>query len=128
IGINRTEDTWLNSAEPFKVVSWLGYDDPAEKYGLRMTGIYSAAVNHVDDTTNQGKLFRPDAWFTMDLSVYWKPTDTFTVNAGLNNIFDEKYWSWSSARRGMGISVAVRRMIAAQLPARIFISHSRKYF
>ncbi|NJM38416.1 MAG: TonB-dependent receptor, partial [Akkermansiaceae bacterium] len=100
IGINRTEDTWLNSAEPFKVVSWLGYDDPAEKYGLRMTGIYSAAVNHVDDTTNQGKLFRPDAWFTMDLSVYWKPTDTFTVNAGLNNIFDEKYWSWSSARRG----------------------------
>jgi hemoglobin/transferrin/lactoferrin receptor protein len=102
IGINRTDDTWLNSTEPWKTVAWIGYDDPAEKFGVRLTGIYTAAVTHVDNTTNQGEFFLPPAWFTLDLSGYWKPTDTLTINAGVNNLLDEKYWSWGSVRRGNG--------------------------
>ncbi len=102
IGINRTDDTWLNSVEPWKTSTWIGYDDPDETYGVRLTGIYTAAVTRVDDTTNQGEFFRPPSWFTLDVSGYWKPTETCTLNVGVNNLLDEKYWTWGSVRRGNG--------------------------
>ncbi len=102
VGISRTDDVWLNSVEPWKTVAFVVYDDPSEKFGLRLTGIYTAAVTHVDDTTDQGDFFRPPAWFTLDLSAYWKPTDATTISAGVNNIFNEQYYMWSSVRRGGG--------------------------
>lgn len=102
VGINRTDETWLNSVEPWKTVASVGYDDPNGKFGARLTAIYTDAVTRVDDSSNQGTLYRPDSWFTLDLGAYWKPTETLTIHAGLNNIFDEKYWSWGSVRRGNG--------------------------
>lgn len=102
VGINKTDDTWLNSVEPWKTVGWVGYDAPDQRYGVRLTAVHSAAVSHVDDTTSQNRFFRPPAWTTLDMAAYWKPTDDLTLNAGVNNLFDEKYWSWSSVRRGNG--------------------------
>jgi hemoglobin/transferrin/lactoferrin receptor protein len=102
IGNNLTNQVPLNSVDPWRTSSFLGYEDPAGDYGFRFSGIYSAAVTQVDDTTNQGTFFRPPAWFTLDLALWWQPTETLSVHAGINNLFDEKYWSWSSARRGNG--------------------------
>lgn len=102
IGISRTDDRWLNSIEPWKTVAWLGYQAPSDRYGLRLTGTYTAAVTHVDDSTNQGDFFRPPAWFTLDLTAHYKPTDFTTVSAGVNNLFNESYYRWSSVRRGGG--------------------------
>jgi hemoglobin/transferrin/lactoferrin receptor protein len=102
VGINRTDDTWLNSIEPWKTVAFVGYDDPEGRFGARLTGIYTDEVTRVDDTTNQTEFYRPPAWFTLDLGVFWRPQETLTIHAGLNNIFDEKYWAWGSVRRGGG--------------------------
>jgi len=102
VGLNRTEHTWLNSVEPWKTVAFVGYEDPGGKFGARLTGIYTDEVTRVDDTTNQTELYRPPAWFTLDLGAYWRPQETLTINVGLNNIFDEKYWAWGSVRRGGG--------------------------
>lgn len=102
VGISRTDDVWLNTSEPWKTVGWLSYDDPSGRFGARLTGIYTAAVTHVDDTTTQGEFFRPPAWFTLDLTAWWKPTDTTTISAGVNNIFNEQYYVWSNIRRGGG--------------------------
>lgn len=102
IGTNLTDDVPLNSIEPWKTAGFIGYEDPNGKFGARFTGIYTAAVDRVDDTTNQGTFFRPPAWFTLDLAAWWQPTEDISVHAGLNNIFDEKYWSWGSVRRGNG--------------------------
>lgn len=102
IGTNRTDDLPLNSIEPWKTVGFLGYDSPAGNYGFRFAGTYTAAVDRTNDTTDQGRFFRPGEWFTLDFGGYWKPTDTLTVNAGVNNLFDEKYWNWGSVRRGNG--------------------------
>lgn len=102
VGINRSDSTWLNTVEPWKSVASIGYDDPAGRFGARLTGVYTDEVTRVDDNTNQGDFYRPPAWFTLDLSAYWRPTDTVIIHAGLNNIFDEKYWSWGSVRRGGG--------------------------
>ncbi|WAC18140.1 TonB-dependent hemoglobin/transferrin/lactoferrin family receptor [Luteolibacter sp. SL250] len=102
VGINRSDSTWLNTVEPWKSVASIGYDDPAGRFGARLTGVYTDEVTRVDDNTNQGDFYRPPAWFTLDLSAYWRPADTVIIHAGLNNIFDEKYWSWGSVRRGGG--------------------------
>ena len=102
IGSNLTDDVPLNSIEPWKTAAFIGYEDPQGLFGARLTGLYTAAVDRVDDTTNQGSFFRPPAWFTLDLAAWWQPTETVSVHAGLNNLFDEKYWGWSSVRRGNG--------------------------
>ncbi len=102
VGISRTDDVWLNTTEPWKTVGWLSYDDPSGCFGARLTGIYTAAVTHVDDTTDQGEFFRPPSWCTLDLTAWWKPTDTTTISAGVNNIFNEQYYVWSNIRRGGG--------------------------
>ncbi len=100
IGRNETDHTWLNSVEPWKSSAFLGYDHPDEKFGVRLTGTYVDRVRHVDDTIPEtGSLYRPEAYFVVDLGGYWKPTDTLTINGGINNLLDEKYWSWSSSRR-----------------------------
>jgi len=102
IGNNLTDDVPLNSVEPWKTAGFLGYEDPDGKFGTRLTGIYTAEVKRVDDTTNQTEFFRPPAWFTLDLAAWWQPSESVAIHAGLNNIFDEKYWSWGSVRRGNG--------------------------
>ncbi len=102
IGNNLTDDVPLNTIEPWKTVGFFGYADPDGRYGARLTGTYVAEVKRVDDTTNQGTFFRPPAWFTLDLAAWWQPTETLSIHAGFNNILDEKYWQWSSVRRGNG--------------------------
>ena len=102
IGTNLTDDVPLNSVEPWKTAGFAGYEDPEGRFGARLTGVYTAAVERVDDTTNQETFFRPPSWFTLDLAAWWQPTETVAIHAGVNNIFDEKYWAWGSVRRGNG--------------------------
>jgi len=102
IGNNLSDDVPLNSIEPWKTAGFIGYEDPEGVFGARMTGLHTAAVDRVDDTTNQGAFFRPPAWFTLDLAAWWQPSETVAIHAGINNLFDEKYWAWGSVRRGNG--------------------------
>ena len=34
----------------------------------------------------------------VDLTTYYKPTDKITINAGVFNLLDEKYWIWNNVR------------------------------
>lgn len=101
-GENQTKDTSINTVEPWKTVGWIGYQESQAKYGARLIGTYTAAVTRTDDMTMNGRMFRPPAWFTLDIVAWWKPTDGLTLNAGVNNIFDEEYWNWGTVRRGGG--------------------------
>ncbi len=101
-GIDREEDKWLNSIEPWKSVAWLGYTSPEETAGVRLTGTYVGSVKHIDDSN--GELFLPPSYFSLDVSGFWKINDNLTLQAGINNILDEQYWQWSSTRRNGGHS------------------------
>lgn len=101
-GENQTKDTALNTVEPWKTVGWVGWQEANNKYGARMLGTYTAAVTRTDDTTMNGRMFHPPAWFTLDLVAWWRPTEDLTINSGMNNIFDEQYWNWSTVRRSGG--------------------------
>ncbi len=102
VGNNKTDGQPLNSVEPFQAIGFLGYDDPDGGFGGRLTGTWTDAVSRVDDTTSQGAFLRPPSWFALDLGLYWKPSDTLTIHAGVKNLLDDKYWAWSSVRRGGG--------------------------
>jgi len=99
-GIDRERDEWLNSIEPWKNIAWIGYTSPDENYGARLTGTYVAKVSKVDET--RGELFLPPAYFILDLSAYWVISENLTLNGGVNNLTNEKYWLWSGSRRAGG--------------------------
>nr|WP_246418106.1 TonB-dependent hemoglobin/transferrin/lactoferrin family receptor [Haloferula luteola] len=101
-GTNLTDHLPLNSIEPVQAIAHIGYENPSGTFGTRLTGTWTAAVDRVDNTTNQGNYFLPPSWFTLDLGMWWQPVEDFQVHLGLNNLLDEKYWSWGSVRRGNG--------------------------
>ncbi|QUE49336.1 TonB-dependent hemoglobin/transferrin/lactoferrin family receptor [Luteolibacter ambystomatis] len=101
-GENQTKGTALNTVDPWKTVGWIGYQEPDAKYGAKLLGTYTAAVTRTDDTTMNGRMFRPPAWFTLDIVAWYHPIESVTLNAGVNNLFNEKYWNWSTVRRGGG--------------------------
>ncbi|MDB6077672.1 MAG: outer rane heme receptor [Akkermansiaceae bacterium] len=101
-GENQTKNKPINTVEPWKTVGWIGYEDVNGKYGSRLLGTYTAAVTRTDDTTMNGRMFHPPSWFTLDLVAWWRPVEGLTLNAGLNNIFDEEYYNWGTVRRSGG--------------------------
>lgn len=102
IGDNLTIDQPINTVEPWKAIAYIGYADPEGVFGTRLIGTYTGAVTRTDDTTMNGEYYHPDAWFTLDVVAWWKPISGLTLNAGINNIFDEQYYNWSTVRRGGG--------------------------
>jgi hemoglobin/transferrin/lactoferrin receptor protein len=41
--------------------------------------------------------FAPPSYTVLDLGMSWKQAN-WSLNANLNNVFDQKYWRWSDAR------------------------------
>ncbi|MBV8045937.1 MAG: TonB-dependent hemoglobin/transferrin/lactoferrin family receptor [Paludibacterium sp.] len=87
----------LNTIEPLKALLTLAYD--AERWGG------NATVQHANGKSSSdiappanGSQFAPPAWTTMDLGAFWKPVKALTINAGINNVFNRKYWRWSDVR------------------------------
>jgi hemoglobin/transferrin/lactoferrin receptor protein len=49
---------------------------------------FSAPVSRASATT----LYKPGGWFTLDTFVNWKPRENMTLRAGVQNIFDARYF------------------------------------
>lgn len=85
-------DQPLNSVMPVKVKLGLAYD----------TGIWGANIDFTyvakkDDNDIQGKsYYNPSKNYALvDLGGYWKPTKHLSFRAGVNNLFNKKYWNWA---------------------------------
>ncbi|MGJ8657995.1 MAG: TonB-dependent hemoglobin/transferrin/lactoferrin family receptor [Akkermansiaceae bacterium] len=100
-GINNDDNTWINSIEPWKSVAWLGYTSMNEKFSSRLSATYVDSVKRVNDDDG-GPYFRPPSYFTIDLSASYQINESLSVQAGINNLFDEQYWQWSNSRRSGG--------------------------
>ncbi|MFD2159467.1 TonB-dependent hemoglobin/transferrin/lactoferrin family receptor [Rubritalea tangerina] len=97
-GIDNERNSWINSVEPWKGVSWIGYRSAEDRFGARVTGTYVGEVKHVDDSVG-GPYFRPPGYFTLDVSGYYRLSENVTLQAGVNNLLDRKYWQWGNSRR-----------------------------
>ncbi|MEA9996656.1 TonB-dependent hemoglobin/transferrin/lactoferrin family receptor [Pseudomonas sp. 10B1] len=101
----RNNDTGqpINSVNPLTGVFGLGYDQNA--YGGLLSWTVVQRKNQVDDTATvfnapdgTSSQFRSAGYGVFDLTGYYKVADDVTINAGLYNLTDKKYWSWDDVR------------------------------
>lgn len=90
----------LNTIEPWQAVFFFDYEFEKE-WGTRITGTHRSAKKTEDLDSTSG-----DVPIAGSLVVDWvgwlQINETFQLRAGLNNLTDEQYFLWSSARRGGG--------------------------
>jgi hemoglobin/transferrin/lactoferrin receptor protein len=100
-GRNDDNGQPLNSINPLTGVFGLGYDQ--DPYGAllswtlvkRQTRVDSSSFKTPDGTSTQ---FKTPGFGVLDLAGFYKVTDDVTVNAGLYNLTDKKYWQWDDVR------------------------------
>ncbi|MCX2901129.1 TonB-dependent receptor [Pseudomonas mandelii] len=100
-GRNDDSGEPLNSINPLTGVFGLGYDQ--DKYGAllswtlvkRKDRVDSTMFNTPDGTSTQ---FKTPGYGVLDLAGFYKVTDDVTVNAGLYNLTNKKYWQWDDVR------------------------------
>ena len=100
-GRNDDSGEPLNSINPLTGVFGLGYDQ--DNYGgllswtlvKRKTRVDSTSFNTPDGTSTQ---FKTPGYGVLDLAGFYKVTDDLTLNAGLYNLTDKKYWQWDDVR------------------------------
>ena len=101
----RNEDTGepINSVNPLKGVFGLGYEQ--ETYGALVSWTLVKKQDRVDKNTffspdgDQKKApFKTPGFGIVDLTGFYKVTNDVTVNGGLYNVTDKKYWNWDDVR------------------------------
>ncbi|MCQ3029195.1 TonB-dependent hemoglobin/transferrin/lactoferrin family receptor [Pseudomonas syringae] len=100
-GRNNDSGEPLNSINPLTGVFGLGYEQ--DNYGgllswtlvKRKDRVSDLEFNEPDGSSSQ---FKTPGFGVLDLSGYYKVTNDVTVNAGLYNLTDKKYWLWDDVR------------------------------
>lgn len=99
-GLNRDTGQPLNSINPLTGVLGIGYDRP--RHGGLLSWTLVNRKGRVDssrfNTPDGGTLFKTPGFGTLDLTGYYKLSDDITLNAGLYNLADKKYWLWDNVR------------------------------
>lgn len=100
-GENQDTGQPLNAVNPLKGVFGLGYE--GEQYGALLNWTVVKRKNRVDSeefhvpdgTSSQ---FKTPGFGILDLTGYYKISKDLTLNAGLYNVTDKKYWLWDDVR------------------------------
>jgi hemoglobin/transferrin/lactoferrin receptor protein len=90
----------LDSIDPVKIVGGLGYRDPSDVWGGRLTLTHSEGkdASRVSSTLCATACYRPGAFNIVDATIFWNINGNFTARAGAFNLFDIKYIWWSDVR------------------------------
>ncbi|MFK7426604.1 TonB-dependent receptor [Pseudomonas sp. Env-2] len=101
-GRNDDNGEPLNSVNPLKGVFGLGYDQ--DNYGGLVSWTVVKKQDRVDSTTFHAPdggtdgPFKTPGFGILDLTAYYKVSKDVTVNGGLYNLTDKKYWNWDDVR------------------------------
>jgi len=96
-GDNLEDDEPLDSIAPLSAVMGLGYDAPSQEWGGQLNLTWVQGKQEEDISSSKQWLATSD-YSLIDLTAYYKPTDSLTINAGLFNLTDEKYLNWNDIR------------------------------
>ncbi|WP_339470090.1 MULTISPECIES: TonB-dependent receptor [unclassified Pseudomonas] len=109
-GRNDDNGEALNSINPLKGVFGLGYDQ--DNYGGLLSWTLVKKQNRVDSTTFHAPdgsttgPFKTPGFGIVDLTAFYKVTHDVTLNGGLYNLTDKKYWNWDDVRSYDGVGEA----------------------
>lgn len=102
-GRNNDTGTQINSVNPLTGVFGLGYDQ--NTYGGLLSWTLVKRKDRVDNTEKvfnapdgTSSQFKTPGFGVFDLTGFYNVTADVTVNAGLYNLADKKYWRWDDVR------------------------------
>ncbi|WP_050480083.1 TonB-dependent hemoglobin/transferrin/lactoferrin family receptor [Herbaspirillum rhizosphaerae] len=114
--------TGLESVAPLSVVTGVRYE-PNQVWFVQSDMIYNAAKNKDDIATKTN--FVSPSFFVVDLRSGYRVNKNLSFNAGIRNLFDRKYWSWTDIR-GLSLADSATNKDAYTEPGRSF-NVSMKY-
>lgn len=82
---------------------------------------FSAPVSRVSSST----LYRPGGWFVLDAFVNWKPQENVTLRAGIQNIFDTRYFQ--NLGTGTTYAIVPTTAVAQQNPLELQVAPGRTF-
>jgi hemoglobin/transferrin/lactoferrin receptor protein len=101
-GKNEETGAPINSIDPLKAVIGLGYSEPTGKFGGDLAWTLVKAKDRIDQSNNASvrinEQFATPGYGILDLNTWWQVTEAFSVNAGLFNLTDKKYWQWGDVQ------------------------------
>ncbi|KAF1711306.1 sugar transporter [Pseudoxanthomonas kalamensis DSM 18571] len=86
-GENRTDDVPLDSVDPFTATVGIAFD--RERWGSELAVRHAGRKDRVSDPT----LFQADAYTVLDLFAHFDFAPGASVNLGVFNLTDRKYWA-----------------------------------
>ena len=103
-GRKTDEKVPLNSIEPWKLVSFLDWVSDSKTKGIGLTSTYRAKKKHNQIDQSIGEHLSVGDSIVLDATAWLEISDRWKILGGINNLTDEKYFLWSSVRRGGGHS------------------------
>jgi len=95
-GDNRVSGQPLNSVGPAQAVIGIAWHSVDEARQVRLKGRFTDAYDRVDETGSE--LFKPAGHAVFDFYLSQKLGNNAVVRAGLHNLTDRTYWTWSDVR------------------------------
>lgn len=96
-GENQGTGDPLASVDPFQLVAGLRYRAPENRWGIEFIGTYVGRPN-VNRLFNGLPRFIPDDYIVFDLLGYYNISSNFSLNVGIFNLFDQKYFRYADVR------------------------------
>lgn len=106
VGDNTSDDQPLNTTDPAKGVFGFEYRPAASRWGAELIATVVDRKRRIDQRSSTpargapatGALFASPGYTSLDLLADLRLWDGATVNVGLLNLTDKKYWEWSDVR------------------------------
>lgn len=83
-----SEETAFDGAVPLTVVTGLRYEIPEHALELEFFGTFAAGPTERSDPN----AFKPEGYAVFDAYAKWQPTENVELTAGIQNIFDTRYF------------------------------------
>ncbi|MGX5733941.1 TonB-dependent hemoglobin/transferrin/lactoferrin family receptor [Bosea thiooxidans] len=92
-GVNKTDDTFLNSIPPVQGIVAIAYG--TDSWGAEVSTKLAGKRDDVAATTGTSAGFRAPGYAIFNASAWWRPMPQIAdleLQVGVYNIFDRKYW------------------------------------
>ena len=96
-GKDKSTGAALNSIDPLKGVFSLAYSQPNGLFGGDLSWTLVAAKSRFDKTQTPNQ-FATSGFGTLDLNAWWQLDEHLSINAGLFNLTDKRYWNWGDVQ------------------------------
>ncbi len=118
--VNPGDDKTDYTVPPLTATLGVDYWIPQHDLTLSAIGIFASEVKYTSSET----AYKPSGYAVFDLVADWKITETATLNAGVRNLFDTRYFEASASNWSTTVSNAA----AATNPIELQTGAGRNFF